>query len=71
MWETEPPPIGHQVIGVIFRDEDDGGDLVAWWTHTMDGFYVSDYRGNLGHRDAMTPADSKGPDAWIFPPDQK
>lgn len=69
MWEIETrswPAEGNQVIGVIQRD--DGHDEVAWWTRTADGWYVSDRRGNLGSRDAMTAQKSKGPHYWIGAP---
>lgn len=69
MWRNEAtdwPAINEQVIGVVRRDG--GYDEVAWWTRTIDGWYVSEYRGNRGHRDAATTSESKGPDAWIHAP---
>jgi hypothetical protein len=65
MWLCEKkqwPAIGQQVVGVVERDG--RFDEVAWWTRTVDGWYVSDTRGNLGNRDAMTAASSKGPHWW-------
>jgi hypothetical protein len=55
------PALGQQVVGVC------NGEL-AWWTRTDDGWYVSDHYANLGHRDAMTPDKSLGPDLWAEAP---
>jgi hypothetical protein len=72
MWNDERrewPAVGVQVAGVIYRDG--GFDELAWWTRTADGWYVSETRGNLGHRDAMTADESKGPDIWCHVPTWK
>lgn len=64
MWQAPEqfmPAIGQQVVGVCNGE-------VAWWTRTDDGWYVSDHRDNLGHRDAMTPEQSRGPDVWAHTP---
>ena len=69
MWKDERrdwPDYGVQVVGLLADPL--GFDTVAWWTRTKDGWYVSDTRGNLGHRDAMTAADSKGPHQWCHAP---
>lgn len=60
--EREWPSIDEQVIGILFVEG--GFDELAWWTRTNDGWYVSDTFGNLGHRDAMTKEESKGPHLW-------
>lgn len=69
MWrreQTDWPAIDEQVIGIIERP--DQFDEVAWWTRTTDGWYVSECRGNLGHRDAATRSESRGPDLWCHAP---
>ena len=69
MWlnpRRDLPDIGAQVVGILVRE--DGYDAIAWWTRTDDGWYVSDNRGNMGHRDAMTKEASDGPDWWQHPP---
>lgn len=69
MWRsgaTDWPSLGQTVIGIMERE--DGFDEVSWWTRTEDGWYVSDVRGNLGHRDAFRPAESEGPTWWSHAP---
>ena len=69
MWMDERrewPRTNVQVVGIVTRD--DGHDEVAWWTRTDDGWYVSDMRGTVGHRDAMTAEQSRGPHWWQHAP---
>ena len=59
MWHTQKrdlPALDTQVIGI-----DDDGD-VALWTRTEDGWYVSERRSNVGHRD------DRGPALWTHIP---
>ncbi len=68
MWTTPEhtlPALDEQVIGI---SADIYGGEVAWWTRTTDGWYVSEKRGQVGHRDAMTKERSKGPDLWTHAP---
>ena len=53
MWHSrnrDLPEMDVQVIGI-----DDDGD-VSLWTRTSDGWYVSDKRSWVGHRDVRGPA---------------
>jgi len=63
------PAQNEQVVGLIERDG--GFDEIAWWTRTDDGWYVSDTRGTVGHRDAMTAEQSRGPHWWQHAPRRK
>lgn len=61
MWWTQTrllPAVNEQVVGVA-------DDEVAWWTRTDDGWYVSDKRMNIGHRD------DRGPTYWAGSPRQE
>lgn len=72
MWlspDRDLPALEVQVVGIVAVE--DGFDVVAWWTRTTDGWYVSDTLGNLGHRDAMTAAESVGPTWWQHPPSRR
>ena len=64
---TDWPDLNVQVIGIL-EDPEGGFDELAWWTRTDDGWYASDTRGNLGHRDTMRKEDSKGPTLWMHAP---
>jgi hypothetical protein len=44
------------VLGVDSEDE------VGYWTRTTDGWYLSDKRSNVGHRDV------RGPGLWTYMP---
>lgn len=64
--EKHWPELNVQVIGIY--ESEDGFDILAWCTRTDDGWYASDTRGNLGHRDTMRKEDSKGPTLWMHAP---
>jgi hypothetical protein len=67
MWTSvrrDLPWLDEQVVGLAA----DG--CLGWWTRTTDGWYVSEKRGQIGHRDAMTVARSRGPEWWTVAPTQ-
>lgn len=62
MWHSRKrdlPALNEQVIGL-----DDDGDVLIW-TRTTDGWYASDKRSNVGHRDV------RGPALWTHIPKTK
>lgn len=58
------PEMNVQVIGI----EPGKHAGVAWWTLTLDGWYVSHAQGTVGNRDAFRAEDSRGPAFWTHPP---